>query len=865
MTRLVLSALACLSFAVHADAEGLAYEHNSIATMGKSTEVERVVELEGQLAKMHQSIAALTAALETKHADHTQVQLTTRGEVVELVSAADVRALERRLEACEKRNDAQDAKLVEMAVAAVQAARGEGSDSRAVKGAAGGRPVEMPAEAAETIAPPAATADESLATSARRLSEACATGLANVTTASGVTLSNVYQEYAEGACWLLVLSYSHVGGENDALVYGTFPASPTGSYSQIQLSTLGVANADVARTRWHCTTSAHSRVMDFATSNADVTALVVSGDTSYTVSDFHDGFIALSSHTAYLPVAASNGGSDNVYSESITDFPFFKSGTYHWALRGSGGRWECDDHPLDASQTTLHQVWVELTPPPTPPSPPWQPPYPPELAPAPPPPPPAPPTPPPRYPGTTHVFGPFDCPSRVTEMRGADGGLGEFHEVMMAEALLGTTLPLGQPGFLRLRTSVTSECNDYSYDGCGYGGIFEIRTSGGRIEFSAYATDRMRLIVQPEGVDWSNRIDLYPAGTGEFTAGTSWTFELTFDADGLSTSTTKPDGTVVTTGPTSMYGLYPPSGDPQLCYTGSGGAGAWKVGTIDSIEYGLLPSPPPPPVPPAPPPLPPPFAPPPPPVSPPPPSWPPLPATANELRIAGRHAAISLNTNVNGIEPVGLTAVGDGKLTCSGAIHAVDFVTSQGNSLNGLAELADDVAKIKQFVGLMPPTHPPPPAPPAHPRGDCPAGYYYSHTGYWSNAFDASTTTRITMPSGEGVSDIENLGNYCATQCTELCIATSLYTPSGHCYVYSSLGSVVTDGTTTSHIACIKIGFGLPPPPPAPDMCECTGNGNQISCSDTGLRYCQWDEECFAPQGTSYLFGQWSDLCRSSG
>ena len=50
------------------------------------------------------------------------------------------------------------------------------------------------------------------------------------------------------------------------------------------------------------------------------------------------------------------------------------------------------------------------------------------------------------------------------------------------------------------------------------------------------------------------------------------------------------------------------------------------------------------------------------------------------------------------------------------------------------------------------------------------------------------------------------------------------------------------------------------PAPPA-DMCQCTGVGNQISCSVTGERYCSAGDECFAPQGTSYPFGQWSDMC----
>jgi len=52
-----------------------------------------------------------------------------------------------------------------------------------------------------------------------------------------------------------------------------------------------------------------------------------------------------------------------------------------------------------------------------------------------------------------------------------------------------------------------------------------------------------------------------------------------------------------------------------------------------------------------------------------------------------------------------------------------------------------------------------------------------------------------------------------------------------------------------------------PAPPPPPDMCECTGDGNKISCSGTGVRSCGGGEECFAQPGTSYPFGQWSDLC----
>ena len=96
----------------------------------------------------------------------------------------------------------------------------------------------------------------------------------------------------------------------------------------------------------------------------------------------------------------------------------------------------------------------------------------------------------------------------------------------------------------------------------------------------------------------------------------------------------------------------------------------------------------------------------PPPVSPPP-AWPPLPAKANELRISGRHTAISFNTDVDGVEPFRCTGVGDRKLTCSGELRAADFRTADGISLADLA----------RYAGMVPPAAPPasPPSPPPPP------------------------------------------------------------------------------------------------------------------------------------------------------
>ena len=105
----------------------------------------------------------------------------------------------------------------------------------------------------------------------------------------------------------------------------------------------------------------------------------------------------------------------------------------------------------------------------------------------------------------------------------------------------------------------------------------------------------------------------------------------------------------------------------------------------------------------------------------PPPTWPPLPATANELRISGRHTAISFNTNVDGVEVFRCVGVSDGKLTCSGELRAADFRTADGISLATVAELGDSLIgshaalnstlnAVGEFVGMVPPSSPSPPS-----------------------------------------------------------------------------------------------------------------------------------------------------------
>ena len=184
---------------------------------------------------------------------------------------------------------------------------------------------------------------------------------------------------------------------------------------------------------------------------------------------------------------------------------------------------------------------------------------------------------PPLYPGTTHSFGPFVCADRIPGDHST-----QDHDTKYAAALLGVTLPVNQRGFLRLRMRVTSDGGG-TWDGSGT--VFEIRNSNGRLRIMVGGTG-VWLQIQPDGVSWDKH--LTQSLTNEFTEessqnGMSWTFEMTFDTttrhdtNGVSPRTIKPDGSVVNLGPYSMYGRYPPSGNPSVCYSGSGGSGAWEV------------------------------------------------------------------------------------------------------------------------------------------------------------------------------------------------------------------------------------------------------------------------------------------------
>ena len=132
MVVTVLVLLGCLSSVVRS---GGPSDESSVAAVVKAMVEEQVATQNKEIANQKGTIAALTAALEAKQMEHKHVQLTTGGEVVELVSAAHVKALEKQIEECVRRGDAQDAEIgmISEELKSGRAPSGERSDQLALE------------------------------------------------------------------------------------------------------------------------------------------------------------------------------------------------------------------------------------------------------------------------------------------------------------------------------------------------------------------------------------------------------------------------------------------------------------------------------------------------------------------------------------------------------------------------------------------------------------------------------------------------------------------------------------------------------------------------------------------------------------
>jgi hypothetical protein len=171
----------------------------------------------------------------------------------------------------------------------------------------------------------------------------------------------VYKVYCDpitaGGPWMLTYAYNHIGGQNNALVSGTIPISPTAGYSHVDVNTFVDSKANkvfkVNKVRFFCQTAFHARKIHFYTPNAIVNQMAFDGgNTGDVPSIWTSGFTTYADHTAYLPASTTN------VVGPLYNFPFYSSTYGTWGIRGFDTRWECDDYSNGYAYTSLFQIWV---------------------------------------------------------------------------------------------------------------------------------------------------------------------------------------------------------------------------------------------------------------------------------------------------------------------------------------------------------------------------------------------------------------------------------------------------------------------------------------------------------------------------
>ena len=171
----------------------------------------------------------------------------------------------------------------------------------------------------------------------------------------------------DGGGWTLVLNYVHSAGSNPNLlvlshrlpiqnstVLGSNESNHPTAWGHVSNSLANLLS--FSSVRFYGRSSAHGRIVHFKTSLNAVRAYMKSGNGSFM--GLSASFTPLSGHTANIP-----GQNDAYFNDegsfALTNFPFYRGGSFHWGIQGLGNRWEVDDYPNGFGNHTIHQVWIK--------------------------------------------------------------------------------------------------------------------------------------------------------------------------------------------------------------------------------------------------------------------------------------------------------------------------------------------------------------------------------------------------------------------------------------------------------------------------------------------------------------------------
>lgn len=200
---------------------------------------------------------------------------------------------------------------------------------------------------------------------------------------SNITLNekDVVLEQDSFGSWILVMNYEHYGGTNPTVSPGsTFPQMPNGKKTIKDIQNDGsngelqhvdnisqYGSWDVDAVRLEGVTSNHGRKINYYTETQNAIDAIVDNSVNANHTDLASNITKYPDHNAFLPDGSGERNSTNQQDEHIFgyEFPMFGDmdkggggGNEHWAVAGQDDRWEVDDKPNNAGQTTIHRVWV---------------------------------------------------------------------------------------------------------------------------------------------------------------------------------------------------------------------------------------------------------------------------------------------------------------------------------------------------------------------------------------------------------------------------------------------------------------------------------------------------------------------------